>query len=71
LSYAPAAEVTAHQWDDTIAVNLDGVWQIVRAVIPSLIAAGAGVIVLTSSLVGIRPTAMRCRTSRRNRLWWA
>lgn len=57
LSYAPAAEVTPQQWDDTIAVNLDGVWHIVRAVIPSMIAAGSGVIVLTSSLVGIRPSA--------------
>ncbi|QEN12958.1 mycofactocin-coupled SDR family oxidoreductase [Mycolicibacterium sp. ELW1] len=57
LSYAPAPEVTPDQWDDTIAVNLSGVWHVVRAVIPSMIEAKSGVVVLTSSLVGIRPAA--------------
>ncbi|GAB4666039.1 mycofactocin-coupled SDR family oxidoreductase [Mycobacterium intracellulare] len=57
LSYAPAADVSPEHWDDTIAVNLSGVWHIVRAVIPTMVAAKSGVIVLTSSLVGIRPVA--------------
>lgn len=57
LSYAAAVDVTTEQWNDTIAVNLSGVWHAIRAVIPSMIAAESGCIVLTSSLVGIRAAA--------------
>jgi SDR family mycofactocin-dependent oxidoreductase len=57
LSYNAAPDVTTEQWHDTIDVNLTGVWHTVRAVMPSMIAAGSGVIVLTSSLVGLRPAA--------------
>jgi SDR family mycofactocin-dependent oxidoreductase len=57
LSYNAAPDVTPGQWHDTIDVNLHGVWHTVQAVMPSMIAARSGVIVLTSSLVGLRPAA--------------
>ncbi|GAB7003269.1 mycofactocin-coupled SDR family oxidoreductase [Nocardioides sp. AN3] len=56
LSAAPTWELTERQWDDLISVNLTGVWQTLRAVVPAMIAAGrGGSIVLTgssSSLIG-------------------
>jgi SDR family mycofactocin-dependent oxidoreductase len=56
LSSAPTWELTQEQWDDLIAVNLTGVWQTVRAVVPDMLAHGrGGSIILTgsaSSLIG-------------------
>lgn len=48
-------ELTEQQWQDTIDVNLTGVWHACRAVVPSMIAAGnGGAIVITSSTAGIK-----------------
>ncbi|EIV91743.1 mycofactocin-coupled SDR family oxidoreductase [Frankia sp. QA3] len=47
-------EITAQEWDDQIAVNLTGVFNTIRAVVPPMIAAGrGGAIVLTSSGAGL------------------
>jgi SDR family mycofactocin-dependent oxidoreductase len=52
---APFWELTDQQWDETISVNLSGVWRSVKAVAPHMIERQAGSIVLTSSVNGIRP----------------
>ncbi len=53
-SFAPLWELTEEQWNETIDVNLTGVWKTVKAAIPAMIAAGrGGSIVLTSSLAGL------------------
>jgi (+)-trans-carveol dehydrogenase len=57
LSFNAAQDITTAQWNDTIDVNLHGVWHTVRAAIPTMIAAGRGAIVLTSSIVGLKPAA--------------
>lgn len=52
--YAPAWELTEKQWDDMIAINLTGVWETCKAVIPSMVERGeGGSIILTSSTAGI------------------
>lgn len=43
-------------WNDVIGVNLTGVYNTVMAAVPSLIAASAGSIVLTSSSQGLKGT---------------
>ncbi|NUP33772.1 MAG: mycofactocin-coupled SDR family oxidoreductase [Streptomycetaceae bacterium] len=49
------AEMTAETWQNTIDVNLTGVWQTAKVSIPHLIAGGrGGSIVLTSSVGGLR-----------------
>lgn len=52
---APFWELTDQQWEETISVNLTGVWQSVRAVAPHMIERQSGSIVVTSSSNGIRP----------------
>ena len=48
------ADITPDVWQDTIDVNLTGVWNTCAASIPSLIAAGGGSIIITSSTAGIK-----------------
>lgn len=57
LSYGAAPDISAAQWNDTIDVNLHGVWHTIQAAIPPMIAAGSGVVVMTSSIVGLKPAA--------------
>ncbi len=53
--YAPATELTPHQWTTMIDVNLTGVFFTVKAALPHLLAhGGGGSIVLTSSAAGLR-----------------
>ncbi|MDI3341336.1 MAG: mycofactocin-coupled SDR family oxidoreductase [Sphaerobacter sp.] len=53
--FASAWELTDEQWNDMIAVNLTGVWQSCKAVIPHMIAGGrGGSIVITSSTAGLK-----------------
>jgi SDR family mycofactocin-dependent oxidoreductase len=56
-SYGKTWELSQHAWQDTIDVNLTGVWHTVRAAVPPMIEAGnRGAIIITSSsaaLVGI------------------
>jgi SDR family mycofactocin-dependent oxidoreductase len=50
--------MTDEQWDETLAVNLTGVWKTVRAAVPAMIEAGnGGCIVLTSSTAGMKGMA--------------
>jgi SDR family mycofactocin-dependent oxidoreductase len=59
VSFAENAwSLTDEQWDETIAVNLTGVWKTVRAAVPAMIEAGnGGCIVLTSSTAGLKGMA--------------
>jgi SDR family mycofactocin-dependent oxidoreductase len=44
-------EISDEQWDEMIDVNLKGVWNTFRAVVPSMLEQGFGRIVATSSMV--------------------
>lgn len=51
-------ELPERTWRDMIDVNLTGVWNTCRASIPHLVAGGrGGCVVLTSSAVGLKPSA--------------
>ncbi|HEY9417312.1 MAG TPA: mycofactocin-coupled SDR family oxidoreductase [Pseudonocardia sp.] len=55
LSIGPSWELTEHQWNEMIDVNLTGVWKTVKAAIPAMIAAGnGGSLILTSSIAGLQ-----------------
>ena len=50
-------ETDVRVWEDTLAVNLTGAFHTVRAAVPHMIAGGrGGVIILTGSTAGVRPT---------------
>lgn len=51
----PFWELTDEQWEETISVNLTGVWQSVKAVAPHMMERRSGSIVVTSSVNGFRP----------------
>jgi (+)-trans-carveol dehydrogenase len=54
VTYGLAHEITDEVWQETIDVNLTGVWHTVRAAIPHMITAGnGGSITITSSLAGL------------------
>ena len=46
------------QWNETIAVNLTAVYAAVKAVLPDMLARGAGTIVTVSSLAALRPNLL-------------
>lgn len=50
----PWDQVTPEIFDDTLSVNLVGVWNSVMAAAPHVVASGGGSIVLTSSVAGIK-----------------
>ena len=47
-------EVTPEVWQDTLDINLTGVWNTMVVTVPHLIAAGGGSIICTSSTAGIK-----------------
>jgi (+)-trans-carveol dehydrogenase len=51
----PWDTITDEDWDTMIENNLSGVWRASRAVIPHLIDAGGGALILTSSVAGLIP----------------
>lgn len=51
----PWDTITDEDWDIMIENNLSGVWRSSRAVIPHLIDAGGGSLILTSSVAGLIP----------------
>lgn len=53
-SFGAACELTDEQWDEMLAVNLTGVWKSCRAVIPHMMERGSGVVLITSSIAGLR-----------------
>jgi len=57
-SWAVAWEMTEQQWKDMIDINLTGVFNAVRAALPSMVERGeGGSLVLTSSTAGLRAYA--------------
>jgi (+)-trans-carveol dehydrogenase len=52
--FGTLAEMDAQQWQDTIDVDLTGVWHTVKATIGHLRAVGGGSIILTSSTLGLK-----------------
>lgn len=51
---SPALELDDAAWQETIGINLTGVWHTVKASLPHLIDGGGGSIILTSSVLGLR-----------------
>src|SRR5438874_5257039 len=50
---APTADCTEENWDQTIAVNLKGVWLCMKYEIPQMLKLGGGAIVNTASTAGL------------------
>jgi SDR family mycofactocin-dependent oxidoreductase len=53
----PTLELDDAAWQETIGINLTGVWHTVKAALPHLIAGGGGSVILTSSVLGLRGAA--------------
>lgn len=54
-SFIPMLEITEAHWREMIDVNLTGVWNTIRATLPSMLAAdNGGSVVITSSAAGIK-----------------
>jgi SDR family mycofactocin-dependent oxidoreductase len=53
-SRAMATDLTENAWQTMLDVNLTGVWRTCRATAPHLIDRGAGSVILTSSIAGMR-----------------
>ena len=55
LNWGRLWEISASQWQDTLDINLTGLWNTVKAAVPSMIAAGnGGSIIAVSSAAGIK-----------------
>jgi len=52
-TFGPAWELDEATWQETIDINLTGVWKSAKAVIPQMLERGSGSIVLTSSGAGL------------------
>jgi SDR family mycofactocin-dependent oxidoreductase len=50
----PALQLDDDDWQETIGINLTGVWNTVKAALPHLIAGGGGSVILTSSVLGLK-----------------
>jgi (+)-trans-carveol dehydrogenase len=57
VSYHPLWEMSEEVWDQTIDINLKGVWQTIKAVAPSMISQRAGSVIVTSSTGGLKGLA--------------
>jgi NAD(P)-dependent dehydrogenase (short-subunit alcohol dehydrogenase family) len=53
---APTVELTEQEWDETIAVDLKGVWLAMKYELPAMIRTGGGAIVNVSSVNGLSAT---------------
>ncbi|MUL75009.1 mycofactocin-coupled SDR family oxidoreductase [Mycolicibacterium sp. CBMA 226] len=55
LNWGRLWEISPQQWQDTLDINLTGVWNTIRAAVPAMIEAGnGGSIIATSSAAGIK-----------------
>jgi meso-butanediol dehydrogenase/(S,S)-butanediol dehydrogenase/diacetyl reductase len=52
-SFGTADTIDEAEWDRVVGVNLKGTWLVARAVLPGMVAAGAGSIVNLASIEGI------------------
>lgn len=57
FSLAPSWELTEEEWDTVLGVNLKGVWQTTKFVVPHMMQRRSGKIVITSSRDGLRAEA--------------
>lgn len=55
--FAPAHEVSDATWQRIMSVNVDGTFRLIRAVVPSMLAAGRGTIVNVASEAALRGSA--------------
>ncbi|NUT49145.1 MAG: SDR family oxidoreductase [Saccharothrix sp.] len=55
--FTPAHEVSDEVWDRVFAVNVDGLFRLTRAVVPTMLAAGRGSIVNVASEAALRGSA--------------
>jgi NADP-dependent 3-hydroxy acid dehydrogenase YdfG len=46
------------EWDDVLRVNLSGVFALTRAVLPDMLARGAGTVITVSSIAAVRPSML-------------
>lgn len=53
VSWAPVQDLTDAQWTEMIDINLTGTWRTLKAVVPAMLNAGGGSIVITNSGAGI------------------
>ena len=53
----PALELDDAGWQETIDINLTGVWNTVKVSLPHLVANGGGSVILTSSVAGLKGLA--------------
>jgi SDR family mycofactocin-dependent oxidoreductase len=51
---SPALELDDEDWQETIDINLSGVWKTAKVALPHLVANNGGSIVMTSSLAGLK-----------------
>jgi ketoreductase RED2 len=56
IDHADLDAVTDETWARILGVNVVGTWNVIRAAVPHLRAAGGGSIVNITSLAGVRPT---------------
>lgn len=55
--FEPLLSMSELDWEETLAVNLTGAWNAVRAVVPGMIRIGRGDVVLLSSVAAIKAFA--------------
>jgi SDR family mycofactocin-dependent oxidoreductase len=55
-SFGRVWELTSEQWDTVVDVNLTGVWQTAKAVVPHMLSRGTGSLVVVGSENSHRPT---------------
>jgi len=58
LAAGPFLDTSVEEWDRIMSVNVRGMFLVTKAVLPSMIAAGGGSIVCTSSISGVVGTPM-------------
>jgi SDR family mycofactocin-dependent oxidoreductase len=56
-SFAPSWELTEEQWDETVNVNLKGVWITCKVCIPQMLSRRSGKIICISSTAGLKGMA--------------
>lgn len=66
LRFAPFDKLDEREWDATMSVNVKGIWNCCRAVIPAMREAGGGAIINISSLAAVygMPNGLHYTTSK-------